>query len=82
MITFFVRAYSSVDISMPAGNLELKYAYGSSWYGESKLFGDSTRYAKDEEYYDFSNYTWSISLYTTSNYGDTMDVEAIDASEF
>ena len=80
--TFFVRAYSTVEIDMPAGNPELRYACGSTWYGESKLFGDSTRYAKDEEYYDFTNYTWEISLYTTSNAGSSMDVEYIDANDF
>lgn len=82
VITFFVRAYSTVEIDMPAGNFELRYAYGSTWYGESKLFGENTGYAKDEEYYDFSNYTWEISLYTTSNAGESMDVEYIDANEF
>ena len=82
MITFFVRAHSTVTIDMPAGNLELRYAYGTTWYGEQKLFGDNTMYAKDEEYYDFSNYTWEISLYTSTNYGQTMDVESIDADEF
>ena len=82
VITFFVRAYSTVEIDMPAGNLELRYAYGSSWYGESKLFGENTRYAKDEEYYDFTRYSWEISLYTSSNSGQTMDVESIDASDF
>ena len=82
VITFFVRANSTVEIDMPAGNLELKYAYGSTWYGESKLFGENTRYAKDEEYYDFTNYSWEISLYTTSNAGTSMDVEVINADEF
>ena len=82
VITFFVRAYSTVEIDMPAGNLELRYAYGSTWYGESKLFGENTAYAKDEEYYDFSNYTWEISLYTTNSTGQSMDVEYIDANEF
>ena len=82
VITFFVRANSTVTIDMPAGKLELRYAYGSTWYGENKLFGDNTRYAKDEEYYDFSNYTWEISLYTTVSTGQDMDVEYIDADEF
>ena len=82
VITFFVRANSTVEIDMPAGNLELRYACGSTWYGEKNLFGEKTAYAKDEEYYDFSNYTWEISLYTSNNYGQTMDVETIDADEF
>ena len=67
---------------MPAGYLELRYAYGSIWYGEKLLFGEKTLYAKDEEYYDFSNYTWEISIETTSNTGDTMNVESISADEF
>lgn len=82
VITFFVRANSTVTIDMPAGNLELRYAYGSTWYGESKLFGENTLYAKDEEPYDFSRYTWEISLYTTYGYGDSMDVESISPNEF
>ena len=82
VITFFVRAYSTAEIDMPAGYYELRYAYGSNWYGESKLFGENTRYAKDEEYYDFSVYSWEISLYTTNSTGQSMDVEAIDANEF
>ena len=82
VITFFVCAYSTVEIDMPADNLELRYAYGTTWYGESKLFGDDTRYAKDEEYYNFSNFAWEISLYTEISTGQTMDVEYIDQSEF
>ena len=83
IIKFFVRANSTVEIDMPAGNLELRYAYGDTWYGESLLFGDKTRYAKDSEYYDFSNYSWEITFRATSiTPGESMDVEAIDADEF
>ena len=83
---FFVRPNSNVTIDMPAANLELRYAYaysGSTWYGEKYLFGDDTHYAKDEDYYDFSHYTWEISLNTTlANGSMDMDVEYIDADEF
>ena len=82
VIEFFVRANSTVTIDMPAGNLELRYAYGSTWYGENKLFGENTRYAKDPDYYDFSSYTWEISFYTTNDTGQTMHVEPINADEF
>ena len=82
VITFFVRANSTVEIDIPAGNLELKYAYGSTWYGESKLFGENTRYAKDEEYYDFTNYSWEIAFKPNSNIGGSMDVEPINADDF
>ena len=85
VITFFVRPYCTAVIEMPSGNLELRYAYapsGSAWYGEKHLFGDDTRYAKDEEYYDFSKYTWEISLDSTLASGSDMDVEYIDENEF
>ncbi len=85
VITFFVRPYCTAVIEMPSGNLELRYAYapsGSAWYGEKHLFGDDTRYAKDEEYYDFSQYTWEISLDSTLANGSNMDVEYIDENEF
>ena len=81
-IKFFVRAFSTVEIDMPEGNLELRYAYGSTWYGEDNLFGADTRFAKDEDTYDFSNYSWEISLHTTLNTGMSMDVEDISANEF
>ena len=62
VISFFVRANSSVEIEMPAENLELRYACGPSWYGESNLFGENAQYSKDEEYYDFTNDSWKISI--------------------
>lgn len=82
-IIFFVRAKSTAEIKMPAGRFELRYAYGGSpWYGEKILFGEETRYAKDDDVYDFSQYTWEVSLYTTDGKGIEMDVENIDADEF
>ena len=82
VITFFVRANSTATIDMPSGNFELKYAYGNTWYGETLLFGDKTQYARDKEYYDFTNYTWSITFEATTNTGNTMLVEGIDAEDF
>ena len=85
VITFFVRPNCTATIDMPAGNLELRYAYapyGSHWYGERYLFGDDTLYAKDEDYYDFTNYTWEISLDSSLYSGTNMDVEYIDEDEF
>jgi NAD+ kinase len=36
----------------------------------------------DEEYYDFSRYTWEITIKSNGNAGETMDVEEISADEF
>ena len=81
-VTFFVRANSNVTVTVPGTDLELRYAYGTTWYGEELLFGDATRYARDEESYDFYNYTYTVSFETTLNIGEGMNVEGINAGEF
>ena len=67
---------------MPAGNYELRYAFGSSWYGDNRFFGADTIYAKDKDYYDFSQNSWEIMLYTSSKDGQKMDVKSIDPNDF
>ena len=81
-VTFFVRANSDVTVDVPGTDLELRYAYGTTWYGEELLFGEATRYAKDEDYYDFYNYTYTVSFETYLDAGEDMEVEDIDADEF
>lgn len=83
VIAFFVRGNSTATIDMPTGTFELRYAYGTDWYGIHKLFGENTRYAKDEEYYEFTRTkNWSISLYASLDYEQKMDVKNISADEF
>lgn len=87
IITFFVRANSKATIDMPTGDFELRYAVGSTWYGETDLFGPDTRYAKDKEYYpfesdDYSSTIWQVSFYASTAGGSTMYTESMDKDEF
>lgn len=44
-IAFFVRGSSrSINIDVPIGTYRLKYASGTTWYGEDELFGQYTSY--------------------------------------
>jgi len=60
-LTIFVRGGTTVEIDVPLGSYELRYASGVTWYGEERLFGPSTRYSKA---------TSSLRFYETS-YGYT-----------
>ena len=87
VIRFFVRPHSTAKIDMPTGTYELRYAYGSTWYGTADLFGSSTRYQKDEEAYPFtststSSTIWTVSFYGTNTGMDSMYVESIGEDEF
>lgn len=87
VIRFFVRPYSTATVDMPTGTYELRYAYGSTWYGTADLFGSSTRYQKDEEAYPFtststSSTIWTVSFYGTNTGMDSMYVESIGEDEF
>ena len=87
VITFFVRANSKATIDIPTGDFELRYAVGSTWYGEDDLFGPDTRYAKDKEYYpfecdDYSSTIWQVSFYASTAGGSTMYTESMDEDEF
>ena len=43
--TFFIREGDTLRVDVPLGTFELRYAFGENWYGVSKRFGPSTRYA-------------------------------------
>ena len=44
VLTFFLRAGSTVEVEVPLGNYVFKYASGTKWYGFKHLFGPSTSY--------------------------------------
>lgn len=79
-VSFFVRAGETVSIGVPAEYLYVYFASGDTWYGENRLFGESTYYSKDEEVLDFTQYTWEYTLYPV--YDGNFSETPIDASEF
>lgn len=85
VIAFFVQGGETAEIDVPLGTYMLYYATGDSWHGEEDLFGESTRYCKADELFDFyesDGYVngWTVELYTQSN--GNLSTESIDPSEF
>lgn len=68
-VAFFVRADSTVAVNVPAGDYYVYFAAGSTWYGYSSdgMFGTDTSYSMDDELRDFTNYSWTYTLYPVSN---------------
>jgi hypothetical protein len=54
VLTVFVRANQAVKVDVPLGSMKLRYAVGSTWYGDEFLFGPETTYAEAEARFDFA----------------------------
>lgn len=80
VFSFFVKAGTSVTVSVPNGYYYVYFAYGDEWYGTEYLFGSDTTYTKDDELLDFKNYTWEYTLepVINGNFSET----PIDEDEF
>jgi hypothetical protein len=46
--TVFIKSSDSITFYLPKGSYILKYATGSSWYGEEEMFGENGIYQKAE----------------------------------
>lgn len=81
-LAFYVRAGSTAQLSVPAGNYYVYFASGKQWYGygQGLMFGRNTSFSKDKNLLDFSKYTWKYTLYpvTNGNFSET----PINESEF
>jgi hypothetical protein len=60
----FVPAGETVSIKMPLGEFELRYASGTTWYGERDHFGPSAPTYKAVEKFNFERYGEQIRGYT------------------
>lgn len=85
VISFFVRGGETADLDVPLGTYFLYYAAGDSWQGETDVFGESTRYFKADDVFDFyesDGYVngWTVELYAQSS--GNLSTESIDPSEF
>ena len=66
--TIFVRGGKTVEVAVPSGRYEIRYASGTTWYGDEYLFGPETRCAKADELFSFSKETgYTLALYEVSN---------------
>ncbi|MBL6752036.1 MAG: DnaJ domain-containing protein [Nevskia sp.] len=51
--TLYLRGGETLRVYVPVGIYRVRYAYGDSWLGTDRLFGDDTFYAELRDNYDF-----------------------------
>lgn len=54
ILTLFIRPNNTLNIDVPLGYYQIKYATGDKWYGEEFLFGPETQYNKANEIFEFT----------------------------
>ena len=85
VVGFFVGPNASVEVSVPLGTYELRYACGTAWYGTTPKFGDNTQYYKADALFDFTDDGTYYNGHTVTLYavpGGNLSTEKIDPDEF
>jgi hypothetical protein len=85
VMTIFVRGGNTVNVKVPLGVYEVKYAAGDKWHGYGSLFGPFTSYSKATTTFFFRQEErqvtgYSITLYKVLN--GNLRTEPINASQF
>lgn len=85
VMTVFVRSGTTVNVDVPLGKYEVRYASGESWYGYEHLFGPETIYSKADKTLSFEIVGdqlrgFTITLYKVS--GGNLHTTNIKPSEF
>lgn len=53
VLAIFIRSGRTVELEVPTGRYNLRYAAGETWYGREHYFGPDTRYMKTEDTFNF-----------------------------
>jgi len=53
ILTVFIRSGRTIEVEVPTGRYDLKYAIGDTWYGQEYLFGPETEYMKADDTLNF-----------------------------
>ena len=78
---YFIRSGDTLDIQVPIGTYEMKYATGKIWYGPAYLFGPETAYSKAESPFTFEldrGYTVELIMQQNGN----LRTAGIEASQW
>lgn len=62
--SYFIRSGGVLDIKVPLGTYEIRYATGTQWYGPDYLFGPETAYSKADSLFTFEFDGYQYSGYT------------------
>ena len=67
-VVVFVHGGQRTEVLVPVGTYEIRYASGSTWYGENYLFGPETDYTKTDEEFAFRRTPDGYSGYSVTLY--------------
>lgn len=81
VMTIFVRGGQTTEVDVPSGTYEIRYASGTTWYGEAHLFGPGTSCSKADSKFSFSpGNGYTITLYKVAN--GNLHTSYMSANEF
>lgn len=84
-LTAYIQGGDTLEVKMPVGEYEIKYATGQVWYGEDHFFGPATSYARaDAPFYftrDVEGYSgYTLELFTSVD--GNLEMDDLSPSEF
>jgi hypothetical protein len=85
VMTLFVRGGQSFTADVPLGSYRVKYAKGTTWYGDVHLFGPETRYSEADKTFSFSVQGNQVNGYTVTlirQSGGNLHTKSISANNF
>lgn len=85
VMTIFVRSGTTVEVEVPLGTYEVRYASGEIWYGYEYLFGPETSYSKADKTFTFEVVNNQIRGFTITLYKVThgnLPTSMINPSDF
>lgn len=84
-LAIYIRGGETIEVDVPLGNYEIRYASGNTWYGVDSMFGSETSFNKANELFPFVQTDYQISGYTITLYqvvDGNLQTISIDESEF
>ena len=84
-LAIYIRGGETVEVDVPLGNYEIRYASGHNWYGVDDMFGSETSFNKANELFPFVQTDYQISGYTITLYqvvDGNLQTISIDKSQF
>ena len=84
-LAIYIHGGETVEVEVPLGSYEIRYASGNNWYGDELKFGSKTSYNKADEIFTFSDTGYQVSGYTITLYqvvDGNLQTRSIDESQF
>lgn len=81
--SIFVQSGDSVTVDVPSVEARIYYTSASTstgrWYGFDEYFGNTGSWSTSDDWFDFSEYAWEITLYDVSD--GNWETESVDAGK-